>query len=178
MVNFTRTKPWTLYPKPGVYVNGFVNCSLGSTAAAVQPNGLINCQKTFYKTFFTTLHPRLYMRKKTSWKSIFSFLRSFEPVEHSHDYILLQKIYIIRVIITKLVQITAIDSTTKYTVVHPYVWYVFLCELRGPAWAVGSYSIGPPAKGLFQKHSTVNSGELQFAIEDHVSVMSGVPLLL
>ena len=29
--------------------------------------------------------------------------------------------------------------------------YVFLCELRWPAWAVCSYSIGPPARGLSQK---------------------------
>ena len=28
--------------------------------------------------------------------------------------------------------------------------YVFRCELRGPAWAVGSYSIGLPAGGIFQ----------------------------
>ena len=28
--------------------------------------------------------------------------------------------------------------------------YDFLCELRGPAWAVGSYSSGPPAGGTFQ----------------------------
>ena len=30
--------------------------------------------------------------------------------------------------------------------------YVFLCELRGTAWAVGSYSIVPPARGISQKH--------------------------
>ena len=32
--------------------------------------------------------------------------------------------------------------------------YVFLCELRGPVWAVGSYSIGPPAGEFPKKHST------------------------
>ena len=29
--------------------------------------------------------------------------------------------------------------------------YVFLCELREPAWAVGSYSIDPPARGNIPK---------------------------
>ena len=28
--------------------------------------------------------------------------------------------------------------------------YVFLCELRGPAWAIGSYSSGPLAGGTPQ----------------------------
>ena len=28
--------------------------------------------------------------------------------------------------------------------------YVFLCELRGPAWAVGSYSISQSARGTSQ----------------------------
>ena len=32
-----------------------------STAAAVQPNGLWKSQKTFYKTYFTTCCPRLYI---------------------------------------------------------------------------------------------------------------------
>ena len=32
--------------------------------------------------------------------------------------------------------------------------YVFLCKLRGPAWAVGSYSIGPPPNEIPPKHST------------------------
>ena len=32
--------------------------------------------------------------------------------------------------------------------------YVFLCDLRGPVWAVGSYSIGPPAGEFPKKHST------------------------
>ena len=43
------------------YEKGFVKwylkvplACLGSTAAAVQPNGLWNSQKTVYKTFFTT----------------------------------------------------------------------------------------------------------------------------
>ena len=34
---------------------------LGSTTTAAQPNGLWNCEKTFYTTFFTTCRPRLYI---------------------------------------------------------------------------------------------------------------------
>ena len=36
--------------------------------------------------------------------------------------------------------------------------YLFLSELRGPAWAVGSYSIGPPARGIFQNTFNKISG--------------------
>ena len=48
---------------------GFVLCFLkvplawlGSMAAAVQPDGLWNSPKTFYKTFGTSCRPRLYAR--------------------------------------------------------------------------------------------------------------------
>ena len=37
-----------------------------------------------------------------------------------------------------------------YSGFHPLVRHVFLCELRGPVWEVGSYSSGPPAKGIPQ----------------------------
>ena len=50
---------------------GLVKCfqkvslaSLGSMGAAVQPNGLWNSRKIFYKTFFTTSRPRLYKAKQ------------------------------------------------------------------------------------------------------------------
>ena len=35
----------------------------------------------------------------------------------------------------------------------PY-FVTFFCDLRGPALAEGSYSIGPPARGISRKHST------------------------
>ena len=34
----------------------------------------------------------------------------------------------------------------------PMLCYVFLCKLRGPPWSVGSYSIGPLARGISQKN--------------------------
>ena len=47
----------------------------------------------------------------------------------------------------KLKVTTTIDRVSAANAVHPLVRLVlFLFELRGPAWAVGSYSIGPPAR--------------------------------
>ena len=44
-------------------------------------------------------------------------------------------------------------NTVKQSEASLHSWYcVMFCELRLPAWAVGSYSIGPPAGGIF--HNT------------------------
>ena len=42
-----------------------------------------------------------------------------------------------------------------YSVAHPLIWHIllyfsFLPELQWPAWAVGSYSMGPQARGIPQ----------------------------
>ena len=48
---------------------------------------------------------------------------------------------------SKKLKVTTIDRVSAANAVHPLVRLVlFLFELRGPAWAVGSYSIGPPAR--------------------------------
>ena len=59
---------------------------------------------------------------------------------------------------------------------------VFLCELRGPAWAEGSYSIGPQARECpknINKISPMSSGQpkgLSFGFRPKVSVLASAEL--
>ena len=41
-----------------------------------------------------------------------------------------------------------ICNTKKFILLFARFCYVFLCELRGPAWALGSYTRNPPAEGI------------------------------
>ena len=133
--------------------------------------------KIDWQTIITNIIPRVHDIKETCWrnKACFEFAgwvfgldwsETFltdmgrSRRERERDWISLEKILdakasVLGAIISLEIELNCDNHVGYNSVIHPLVHYVLLrqfaesCDLlQGPAWAVGSYSIGPPAKRI------------------------------